>query len=64
MNLSWIVSVLMIVQAASRYGIDLPKLLGVKKLLRQSPVWNKLEGKPWFTASFVITFTLAAFAKI
>jgi hypothetical protein len=53
----------MIEQAASRYGIDLPKLIGVKKLLRQSPVWNKLEGKPWFTASFVITFTLAAFAK-
>ncbi|CAH0042966.1 unnamed protein product [Clonostachys solani] len=52
------------VYVTSRYGIDLPQILGIKKLLLKSSVWRKLGGSPWFTASFALTFTLAAFVHL
>ncbi|CAI6082151.1 unnamed protein product [Clonostachys chloroleuca] len=52
------------VYVTSRYGIDLPQILGIKKFLLKSSVWRKLGGSPWFTASFALTFTLAAFVHL
>ncbi|CAH0020225.1 unnamed protein product [Clonostachys rhizophaga] len=52
------------IYVTSRYGIDLPQILGIKKFLLKSSVWRKLGGSPWFTASFALTFTLAAFVHL
>jgi hypothetical protein len=49
---------------ASRYGLDLPQVLGVKRFVKGSPWWATIEQKPWFTASFTTTFALAAFVRL
>lgn len=56
--------VLITLKVASRYGIDLPKMMGVKKLLHESSFWRRMGGSPWFSASFIATFTLAAFVRL
>ncbi len=53
-----------VAKAASRAGIDLPKLLGSKKRLHESAIWRRMGGSPWFSASFILTFTLAAFVRL
>jgi len=52
------------VYVASRYGIDLPRMLGVRRLVKQPAWWHKLEQSPWFTGSFALTFALAAFVRL
>ncbi|KAI9897438.1 hypothetical protein N3K66_007294 [Trichothecium roseum] len=49
---------------ASRYGVNLPRILGMKKLLDRSAVWAKTGKSPYFTASFTLTFVLAAFVRL
>jgi uncharacterized membrane protein (Fun14 family) len=51
-------------KVASRYGVDLPKMMGIKKLLNESSFWRRMSVNPWFSASFILTFTLAAFVRL
>lgn len=51
-------------KVASRYGIDLPRILGVRRLVKQPAWWRKVEQSPWFTGSFALTFALAAFVRL
>ncbi|KPM36892.1 hypothetical protein AK830_g9670 [Neonectria ditissima] len=49
---------------AARYGWDVTRILGIRKLLEGSALWEKTKGKPWFTTSFLVTFILAAFVHL
>ncbi|EXM23683.1 hypothetical protein FOTG_09109 [Fusarium oxysporum f. sp. vasinfectum 25433] len=52
------------IQVASRWGLDIPRTLGIEKLLKNSSVWNKSKERPLFTASFLVTFILATFVRL
>lgn len=52
------------VQVASRWGLDIPRTLGLEKLLKNSSIWNKSKNRPLFTASFLVTFILATFVRL
>jgi hypothetical protein len=52
------------VQVASRWGLDIPRTLGLEKLLKNSSIWNKSKNRPVFTASFLVTFILATFVRL
>ncbi|KAH7144659.1 hypothetical protein B0J13DRAFT_555742 [Dactylonectria estremocensis] len=49
---------------ASRYGYDVSRMLGIRKLLDGNALWEKSKGRPWFTVSFLMTFLLAAFVHL
>ncbi|KAF4993858.1 hypothetical protein FGRMN_6189 [Fusarium graminum] len=49
---------------ASRWGLDIPRTLGLEKLLKNSSIWNKSKNRPLFTASFLVTFILATFVRL
>lgn len=51
-------------QLASRWGLDIPRTLGIEKLLKKSSIWNKSKNRPLFTASFLATFILATFVRL
>ncbi|KAM0247678.1 hypothetical protein ACHAP5_003925 [Fusarium lateritium] len=52
------------VHVASRWGLDIPRTLGLEKLLKKSSIWNKSKNRPLFTASFLVTFILATFVRL
>ncbi|KAG8676723.1 hypothetical protein FPOAC2_02830 [Fusarium poae] len=52
------------IHLASRWGLDIPRTLGIEKLLKNSSIWNKSKNRPLFTASFLATFILATFVRI
>ncbi|KAF4972623.1 hypothetical protein FZEAL_9566 [Fusarium zealandicum] len=52
------------IHIASRYGLDIPRTLGVKKFLERNSVWTRSKRNPVFTASFLVTFILAAFVRL
>ncbi|WZH43169.1 FUN14 family [Fusarium acuminatum] len=52
------------VHVASRWGLDIPRTLGLEKLLKNSSIWNKSKNRPVFTASFLVTFILATFVRL
>ncbi|CVL01890.1 uncharacterized protein FMAN_08021 [Fusarium mangiferae] len=52
------------IHVASRWGLDIPRTLGIEKLLKKSSVWNKSKERPLFTASFLVTFILATFVRL
>ncbi|KAM0550764.1 hypothetical protein ACHAPJ_008627 [Fusarium lateritium] len=52
------------IHVASRYGLDIPRTLGIEKLLNKSSIWNKSKNRPLFTASFLVTFILATFVRL
>jgi len=39
-------------------------MMGIKKLLNESSFWRRMSVNPWFSASFILTFTLAAFVRL
>ncbi|KAF4467575.1 fun14 family [Fusarium albosuccineum] len=49
---------------ASRYGLDIPRTLGLDKYLNRSALWVRSKKNPLFTASFLVTFILAAFVRL
>ncbi|KAF7561897.1 hypothetical protein G7046_g2237 [Stylonectria norvegica] len=51
-------------QVALRYGWNVPRMLGINKLLDRSKFWKKTQNEPWFTASFAATFIMAAFVHL
>lgn len=51
-------------QVASRYGFNVFNMLGINKILKKSTVLKRFKGRPWFTASFLVTFILAAFVQL
>ncbi|KAF4333041.1 histone H3-like centromeric cse-4 [Fusarium beomiforme] len=51
------------IHVAARWGLDIPRTLGLEKLLKSS-IWNKSKDRPLFTASFLVTFILATFVRL
>ncbi|GKU02872.1 histone H3 centromeric protein cse-4 [Fusarium langsethiae] len=52
------------IHLASRWGLDIPRTLGIEKLLMKSSIWNKSKNRPLFTVSFLATFILATFVRL
>lgn len=53
------------IQIASSYGLGLPRVINFHKFLTERiPVLNYGTRNPWFAASFVLTFILAAFVRL